>query len=232
MKKVILTVDDEEHILELVGYNLEINGYDVLKADSGEAALKLLQSEHVDLVLLDRMLPGIDGIEVLKEIRTDKNLKNLPVILLTAKTEEFDKVVGLEIGADDYIGKPFGIHELIARIKAVLRRAGEGEEEEEAQEEILELDNLVINYTTRVVTMDGHEVELSLKEFELLYLLAGNRNRVFSRDTLLEKIWGYDYMGETRTIDVHIRNLRKKIERDPDNPEHIKTVRGIGYKFV
>ena len=232
MKKVILTVDDEEHILELIGYNLEINGYDVLKADSGEAALKLLQSEHVDLVLLDRMLPGIDGIEVLKEIRTDKNLKNLPVILLTAKTEEFDKVVGLEIGADDYIGKPFGIHELIARIKAVLRRAGEGEEEEEAQEEILELDNLVINYTTRVVTMDGREVELSLKEFELLYLLAGNRNRVFSRDMLLEKIWGYDYMGETRTIDVHIRNLRKKIERDPDNPEHIKTVRGIGYKFV
>ena len=232
MKKVILTVDYEEHILELIGYNLEINGYDVLKADSGEAALKLLQSEHVDLVLLDRMLPGIDGIEVLKEIRTDKNLKNLPVILLTAKTEEFDKVVGLEIGADDYIGKPFGIHELIARIKAVLRRAGEGEEEEEAQEEILELDNLVINYTTRVVTMDGREVELSLKEFELLYLLAGNRNRVFSRDTLLEKIWGYDYMGETRTIDVHIRNLRKKIERDPDNPEHIKTVRGIGYKFV
>ena len=232
MKKVILTVDDEEHILELIGYNLEINGYDVLKADSGEAALKLLQSEHVDLVLLDRMLPGIDGIEVLKEIRTDKNLKNLPVILLTATTEDFDKVVGLEIGADDYIGKPFGIHELIARIKAVLRRAGEGEEEEEAQEEILELDNLVINYTTRVVTMDGREVELSLKEFELLYLLAGNRNRVFSRDTLLEKIWGYDYMGETRTIDVHIRNLRKKIERDPDNPEHIKTVRGIGYKFV
>ena len=232
MKKVILTVDDEEHILELIGYNLEINGYDVLKADSGEAALKLLQSEHVDLVLLDRMLPGIDGIEVLKEIRTDKNLKNLPVILLTAKTEEFDKVVGLEIGADDYIGKPFGIHELIARITAVLRRAGEGEEEEEAQEEILELDNLVINYTTRVVTVDGREVELSLKEFELLYLLAGNRNRVFSRDTLLEKIWGYDYMGETRTIDVHIRNLRKKIERDPDNPEHIKTVRGIGYKFV
>ena len=232
MKKVILTVDDEEHILELIGYNLEINGYDVLKADSGEAALKLLQSEHVDLVLLDRMLPGIDGIEVLKEIRTDKNLKNLPVILLTAKTEEFDKVVGLEIGADDYIGKPFGIHELIARIKAVLRRAGEGEEEEEAQEEILELDNLVINYTTRVVTGGGRVVEHSLKEFELLYLLAGNRNRVFSRDTLLEKIWGYDYMGETRTIDVHIRNLRKKIERDPDNPEHIKTVRGIGYKFV
>ena len=225
-------MDDEEHILELIGYNLEINGYDVLKADSGEAALKLLQSDHVDLVLLDRMLPGIDGIEVLKEIRTDKNLKNLPVILLTAKTEEFDKVVGLEIGADDYIGKPFGIHELIARIKAVLRRAGEGEEEEEAQEEILELDNLAINYTTRVVTMDGREVELSLKEFELLYLLAGNRNRVFSRDTLLENIWGYDYMGETRTIDVHIRNLRKKIERDPDNPEHIKTVRGIGYQFV
>lgn len=237
MKKVILTVDDEEHILELIGYNLEINGYDVQKADSGEAALQILETEHIDLVLLDRMLPGIDGIEVLKRIRTNKKLKNIPVILLTAKTEEFDKVVGLEIGADDYIGKPFGIHELIARIKAVLRRAGSGEEEEAAeeepqQEEQLMIDGLIINYTTRVVTLNGREVELSLKEFELLYLLASNRNRVYSRDMLLERIWGYDYMGETRTIDVHIRNLRKKVEADPDNPVHIKTVRGIGYKFI
>ena len=200
MKKVILTVDDEEHILELISYNLELNGYEVLKALTGEEALEILDQHQVDLVLLDRMLPGIDGIEVLKQIRGDKNKKDLPVILLTAKSEEFDKVVGLEIGADDYICKPFGI--------------------------------LVINYTTRVVTVDGREVDLSLKEFELLYLLASNRNRVYSRDTLLEKIWGYDYMGETRTIDVHIRNLRKKIEQDPDHPEHVKTVRGVGYKFV
>ena len=236
MKKVILTVDDEEHILELISYNLELNGYEVLKALTGEEALEILDQHQVDLVLLDRMLPGIDGIEVLKQIRGDKNKKDLPVILLTAKSEEFDKVVGLEIGADDYICKPFGVHELIARIKAVLRRSGDGgpaaEEDGEEDKDRICIDNLVINYTTRVVTVDGREVELSLKEFELLYLLASNRNRVYSRDTLLEKIWGYDYMGETRTIDVHIRNLRKKIEQDPDHPEHVKTVRGVGYKFV
>lgn len=236
MKKVILTVDDEEHILELISYNLERNGYEVLKALTGEEALEILDQHQVDLVLLDRMLPGIDGIEVLKQIRGDKNKKDLPVILLTAKSEEFDKVVGLEIGADDYICKPFGIHELVARIKAVLRRSGDGglaaEEDVEEDKDRICIDNLVINYTTRVVTVDGREVDLSLKEFELLYLLASNRNRVYSRDTLLEKIWGYDYMGETRTIDVHIRNLRKKIEQDPDHPEHVKTVRGVGYKFV
>lgn len=236
MKKVILTVDDEEHILELISYNLERNGYEVLKALTGEEALEILDQHQVDLVLLDRMLPGIDGIEVLKQIRGDKNKKDLPVILLTAKSEEFDKVVGLEIGADDYICKPFGVHELIARIKAVLRRSGDGglaaEEDVEEDKDRICIDNLVINYTTRVVTVDGREVDLSLKEFELLYLLASNRNRVYSRDTLLEKIWGYDYMGETRTIDVHIRNLRKKIEQDPDHPEHVKTVRGVGYKFV
>ena len=236
MKKVILTVDDEEHILELISYNLELNGYEVLKALTGEEALEILDQHQVDLVLLDRMLPGIDGIEVLKQIRGDKNKKDLPVILLTAKSEEFDKVVGLEIGADDYICKPFGIHELIARIKAVLRRTGDGsftaEEGGEEDKDRICIGNLVINYTTRVVTVDGREVDLSLKEFELLYLLASNRNRVYSRDTLLEKIWGYDYMGETRTIDVHIRNLRKKIEQDPDHPEHVKTVRGVGYKFV
>lgn len=236
MKKVILTVDDEEHILELISYNLERNGYEVLKALTGEEALEILDQHQVDLVLLDRMLPGIDGIEVLKQIRGDKNKKDLPVILLTAKSEEFDKVVGLEIGADDYICKPFGIHELVARIKAVLRRTGDGsftaEEGGEEDKDRICIDNLVINYTTRVVTVDGREVDLSLKEFELLYLLASNRNRVYSRDTLLEKIWGYDYMGETRTIDVHIRNLRKKIEQDPDHPEHVKTVRGVGYKFV
>ena len=236
MKKVILTVDDEEHILELISYNLERNGYEVLKALTGEEALEILDQHQVDLVLLDRMLPGIDGIEVLKQIRGDKNKKDLPVILLTAKSEEFDKVVGLEIGADDYICKPFGVHELIARIKAVLRRSGDGglaaEEDVEEDKDRICIDNLVINYTTRVVTVDGRAVDLSLKEFELLYLLASNRNRVYSRDTLLEKIWGYDYMGETRTIDVHIRNLRKKIEQDPDHPEHVKTVRGVGYKFV
>jgi len=236
MKQVILTVDDEIHILELLGFNLEINGYEVRKAETGEAALAILETEHVDLVLLDRMLPGIDGIEVLKRIRTNKKFKNLPVIMLTAKTEEFDKVIGLEMGADDYLGKPFGIHELMARVNAVLRRSkpavSEDVEEQNVVEEKLTIDKLVINYTTRVVTVDGKEVELSLKEFELLYLLAGNRNHAYSRDALLGRAWRYDYLGETRTIDVHIRNLRKKIEEDPDNPAHIKTVRGIGYKFV
>lgn len=178
------------------------------------------------------MLPGIDGLEVLKRIRANKDLKKLPVIMLTAKSDEISKVIGLELGADDYLGKPFGVHELLARIKAVLRRADGAYEDEDGGEEKIIVDDLIINKTTRVVVVDGQIVDMPLKEFELLYLLAKNRGRVFSRDGLLEKIWGYDYLGETRTVDVHIRNLRKKIEEDDNHPRYIKTVRGVGYKFV
>jgi two-component system, OmpR family, alkaline phosphatase synthesis response regulator PhoP len=231
--KSILAVDDEEHILELLAYNLERDGYRVIKAETGEEALDLLDKESIDIVLLDWMLPGIDGIEVLRRIRTHKNYRKLPVIFLTAKGDEISKVVGLEVGSDDYLVKPFGIHELLARIKAVLRRSeGRFEEEKDDKEEKIVIDYLEINRDRRTVTVDGELIELSYKEFELLYLLAKNRGIVFTRDNLLEKVWGYDYIGETRTVDVHISNLRKKIEKDESHPIYIKTVRGMGYKFA
>lgn len=232
--KTILAVDDEEHILDLLQYNLENDGYRVVRAESGEEALKLLETNKIDMVLLDIMLPGMDGIEVLRTIRSHQHYKKLPVIMLTAKNDEISKVVGLEVGADDYLSKPFGVYELLARMKAVLRRTENiyvDTDMKEDKEEKLVIDHIVINKTRRTVTVDHHEIELSLKEFELLYLLAKNREIVFSRDSLLDKIWGYNYSGETRTVDVHIRNLRKKIEKDDNNPVYIKTVRGIGYKF-
>lgn len=230
--KSILAVDDEEHILELIAYNLEKNGYKAWKAETGEDALACLEKRNIDLVLLDLMLPGMDGLEVLKRIREDKRYRRLPVIMLTAKSDEISKVIGLELGADDYLGKPFGVHELLARIKAVLRRTVDFKEaEEKDREEKIIIDHMVINKTTREVLLHGKQAELSLKEFELLYLMAKNRGKVFSRDALLENIWGYDYIGETRTVDVHIRNLRKKIEEDDNHPGYIKTVRGVGYKF-
>lgn len=230
-KKIILTIDDEEHILDLLEYNLEKGGYGVLRAETGEKGLAILQNMQVDLVLLDYMLPGIDGMEVLKTIRSDQRLSALPVIMLTAKGEEIDKVLGLEMGADDYISKPFGVRELLARVKALLRRSSLEKIEAQPEEKLL-IGGLMINNTAREVTVNGEEISLSLKEFELLYLLASHRNRVFTREQLLELIWGYEYSGETRTVDVHIRNLRKKIEQDPDQPQYIQTVRGMGYKFV
>lgn len=232
-KNTILAVDDEEHILELISYNLEAAGYEVLKAETGEAAMDILKINHVDLMLLDWMLPGMDGIEVIKRLRMDEKYRNLPVILLTAKNDEINKVVGLEVGADDFLCKPFGVHELTARIKAVLRRSmALKEPAENAEEETIKLGSIVINKERRTVAVEGTLVELSLKEFELLYLLAKNRGIVYSRDRLLEKIWGYDFEGETRTVDVHVSNLRKKIEKDDSNPEIIKTVRGVGYKII
>lgn len=231
--KTILAVDDEEHILELLAYNLEHDGYRVLKAETGEVALDILDKEEVDIVLLDWMLPGIDGIEVLRRIRANNKLRTLPVILLTAKGDEISKVVGLEVGSDDYLVKPFGVHELLARIKAVLRRSdGSYVVRETEKEEKIVVDYLEINYLRRTVTIKDELVELSYKEFELLYLLAKNRGIVFTRDNLLEKVWGYDYIGETRTVDVHVSNLRKKIEQDESCPIYIKTVRGMGYKFA
>lgn len=241
--KRILAVDDEEHILELVAYNLEQEGYEVLKAYSGEEVMPILENNPVNLVLLDWMLPGMDGIEVLKLIRSHEVYQKIPVIFVTAKGDEISKVVGLMVGSDDYIVKPFGIHELSARIKAVLRRSELGEykpfgsedknavgEDGNNKEGIILLKGIEIDKRRRTVKVGGNVIDLSLKEFELLYLLAKNKGIVFSRDTLLEKIWGYDYLGETRTVDVHISNLRKKIEKDESHPEIIKTIRGIGYK--
>ncbi|NMB42741.1 MAG: response regulator transcription factor [Clostridiales bacterium] len=229
--KRILIVDDEEHILELLEYNLEQEGYEPIKADTGEKAIEILEKEEVDLVLLDWMLPGINGIDVLKNIRSSDKINKLPVILLTAKGDEISKVVGLEVGADDYLTKPFSIHELFARIKAVLRRSDSSYGKNEDKEGKLVIDNLEINPSRRTVKVNDEQVELSFKEFELLYLLAKNRGIVFTRNQLLERIWGYDYVGETRTVDVHVSNLRKKIESDESHPVFIKTVRGMGYKF-
>lgn len=230
--KVILTVDDEIHILELIEYNLNKNGFSVLKAESGEEALEILKREKVDLVLLDVMLGGMDGLEVLKKIRKNFELKRLAVILLTAKDGEFNRVLGFDLGADDYISKPFGVHEMIARVKAVLRRSGNRTMEvEEKEERLLRSGKLCIDKKKREVLLEGKKVELALKEFELLSLLVKHPGMVYTRETLLEKIWGFDYYGETRTVDVHIRNLRKKLEIQGEEYPCIKTVRGVGYKF-
>ncbi len=231
-KKTILTVDDEVHILELLKYNLETAGYQVIQAETGEAALEILYHMKIDAVLLDLMLPKIDGLEVLRCIRSNARIKKMPVIMLTAKSDEFDKVLGLEMGADDYIAKPFSLRELQARVKALLRRV---EEDQAALHipapKVISTHGLEIGLETKSVTHNGKVIEMSLKEFELLKLLAEHPGKVYSRDTLLEKLWGYEYMGETRTVDVHIRHIRKKIEEDDSNPIFIKTVRGFGYKF-
>lgn len=230
--KVILTIDDEDHILELLKYNLEANGYSVIQAETGEDGLEKLVNSNVDAVILDLMLPNIDGLEVLRRIRTNEKTKKIPVIMLTAKSEEFDKVLGLEMGADDYIAKPFGIREMLARLKAVLRRTDEVKHDKvKMKQKLIVIDDLEIGLASRTVSKNGTIIEMSLKEFELLKLLAENPGRVYSRDMLLESVWGYEYIGETRTVDVHIRHIRKKIEDDDSNPIFIKTVRGFGYKF-
>jgi len=228
-KNRLLIIDDEVHILELLRYNLESSGYEVVQAESGEEALEKLKMIKVDGVILDLMLPGIDGIEVLRQIRQSDHM-HLPVIMLTAKNEEIDAVIGLEMGADDYIGKPFRTRELISRVKSVLRRAQLREESYKNHEEVVEK-GLYVNSQSHQIFNDGVELFLTLKEYELLEKLLKTPGRVFTRDELLESIWGYDYVGETRTVDVHIRQLRKKVEKDDKNPEKILTVRGIGYKY-
>lgn len=235
-QKVILTVDDEVHILELLQYNLQNAGFRVLQAESGEEALRIVAEQKVDAIILDLMLPGMDGLEALQRIRSMPALKKVPILMLTAKSEEIDTVLGLEMGADDYLGKPFSVRELLARVKAVFRRLEEVPQQASIDpiktvDNKMIIEDLEINEMTRTVYKSGQNIEMPLKEFELLRLLAKNRGRVFSREDLLEKIWGYDYLGETRTIDVHIRHLRKKIEVDDSQPHFIKTVRGIGYKF-
>ena len=227
LKKKILIVDDEEHILELIKFNLEKNGFEVLSSDNGEDCISILESNSVDLLVLDLMLPGMDGIDVCKEIRKIDKFNNLPIIMLTAKGEETDRILGLELGADDYITKPFSVRELVARIKAVLRRTdAKGID----KQKILKLKGITLDTEKHEVTVDGNLVDLTLKEFELLKMLIENRGKVLSRNTLLDDIWGFDYFGETRTVDVHIRHLRKKIG-DDETGEYIETIRGVGYKM-
>lgn len=225
--KKVLIVDDEEHIRELIKFNLKKEGYDTAVAVNGTEALKIIKESKFDLILLDLMLPEIDGLEVCKEIRRNEETADIPVMMITAKGEEFDKVLGLELGADDYITKPFSIRELMARIKALLRRSNVKKEEN-----ITKFGEIVVNFQTREVTKESKNVELTLKEFELLKLLIKNKGNILTRELLLDKIWGYEYIGETRTVDVHIRHLRKKIESDDKNPQYIQTIRGVGYKFT
>lgn len=224
----ILVVDDEEPIQELLRFNLEKEGNKVWLAKDGQEALDQVEKEQPDLIVLDVMLPGMDGLEVCRRLRQNPKFQEIPIIMLTAKGEEIDKVLGLELGADDYMTKPFSPRELLARIKARLRRRTITPEE---------TDKLVIRGELRMdisgfrVFVRGEEVELTPKEFELLRVFATHPGKVYSRDDLLERIWGYEYDGDTRTVDVHVRHLRLKVEKDPSNPEYIETLRGIGYRF-
>ena len=223
----ILVVDDEEHIAELISYNLTSNGYKVITANNGNDAVKLAVEEKPNLILLDLMIPGKDGYDVCKDIRSNSDVRNTPIIMLTAKSEELDKILGLELGADDYITKPFSVRELLARVKAVLRRFSISEPESN----ILIFGNLTADFDKREILVNDKKLDLTLKEFELLEILIRNKGKILTRDTLLDKIWGYEYIGETRTVDVHIRYLRKKIELDDKNPKLIETIRGVGYRF-
>ncbi|MCX7842174.1 MAG: response regulator transcription factor [Clostridia bacterium] len=227
-KELIFAVEDETHIQQLIKYNLESNGYRVMTFESGEGMLKEVKGTVPDLFILDIMLPGVDGLEICRQLRQSPRTKNVPIIMLTAKSEEFDKVLGLELGADDYITKPFSVRELVARVKAIFRRLVNSVP---VESEIITFGDIIIDCTRREVTKNGRFIELPLKEFELLKLLILNKGKVLSRDMLLEKIWGFDYYGETRTVDVHIRYLRQKIEDDDSNPVYIETIRGIGYRF-
>ena len=223
----ILVVDDEEHIAELISYNLTSNGYKVITANNGNDAVKLAVEEKPNLILLDLMIPGKDGYDVCKEVRSNNEIRNTPIIMLTAKSEELDKILGLELGADDYITKPFSVRELLARVKAVLRRFSIVEPESN----VLVFGNLTADFDKREILVNDKKLDLTLKEFELLEILIRNKGKILTRDTLLDKIWGYEYIGETRTVDVHIRYLRKKIELDDKNPKLIETIRGVGYRF-
>jgi DNA-binding response OmpR family regulator len=228
----ILLVDDEQSIQTLLSYPLRKDGYEVVRASDGREALDRFAEQSFDLVVLDLMLPLVDGLEVCRRLRAGSSV---PIIMLTAKSEEIDKVVGLELGADDYITKPFSMREFRSRVKAALRRAEmvplAGDGNGAGDEPPLEVGDVRIDFAKRIVTLDGQEVRLTYVEFEILGALAREPGRVFSRDQLLSGVWGDAAYRDPRTIDVHIRHLREKLERDPKEPEYIFTVRGVGYRF-
>jgi DNA-binding response OmpR family regulator len=223
----ILLVDDEDSVQKLLAYPLERDGYRVLQARDGQEALDRFSTESVDLVVLDIMLPRLDGLEVCKRLRAESSV---PIIMLTARGDELDKVLGLELGADDYITKPFSIREFRSRVRALLRRAS-APRHDARESEVIEGDGLRIDLARRSVEVRGAPVQLTYVEFELLRILAANPGRVYTRQMLLEGLWGGSEYREPRTIDVHVRHLREKLERDPREPELIFTVRGVGYRF-
>jgi DNA-binding response OmpR family regulator len=226
--QIVVVVEDEESLLETLRYNLEREGYAVLTATDGEQGLEAARRPEASLVILDVMLPKLDGLEVCRILRRHSDV---PVLMLTAKGEEIDRVVGLEIGADDYVAKPFSMRELLARVRAMLRRSRAGSLQGEPPREVLSSEDLEIDVSGHSARLGGKPLELKPREFDLLALLLTNKGRVLTRDRILERLWGHDYIGDTRTVDVHVRWLREKIEEDPSNPKRIATVRGVGYRF-
>lgn len=228
MERVILIVEDEKPIVDILRYNLQKEGFRTIEAYDGEEALALTKRYNPDLLLLDVMLPKLDGFSVCKSIRA---YSTVPIIMLTAREEEVDKVLGLELGADDYITKPFSVRELTARIKANMRRISPDTQNQAQSNNMIETANLSINCDRYEVKRNEQIIDLTLREFELLKFLAIQPEKVFSRETLLEKVWGYEYYGDVRTVDVTVRRLREKVEEDPGNPKYVMTKRGVGYYF-
>ncbi len=243
MRQKILVVDDDHVLVETLVYNLEQAGYQIITAFDGASALEATRCETPDLIILDVMLPGIDGLEVCRRLRSEKSSATIPILMLTAKDEEIDKVVGLEVGADDYVTKPFGRRELLSRVRALLRRADYPSVREESpvkqgtvQEAVpttreLATGPLRIDLAGRQVFCREQEVELQPRLFDLLVYLVRNRGTVLTRDQLLQHVWGYEYIGDTRTVDVHVRWLREKLEEESANPKLIQTIRGVGYRL-
>ena len=224
----ILIVEDEENLSDPLAFLLGKEGFETKIAPDGPTALQLFDSEDIDLVLLDLMLPGMSGTEVCRKLRAESSV---PIIMVTARDSEIDKVVGLELGADDYVTKPYSTRELVARIRAVLRRGPEAESVEEADDQLLKGGRVVMDIDRHTVLVDGQPVPMPLKEFDLLEYLMRNAGRVLTRGQLIDRIWGADYVGDTKTLDVHVKRLRSKIEEQPSRPKHLVTVRGLGYKF-
>ena len=238
MGNKILVVDDEAVLLETIVYNLELAGYQVCTAADGASALEMAHREKPDLMILDLMLPVMDGLEVCRQLRREDDTAGMLILMLTAKSEEIDKVVGLEVGADDYVTKPCSKHELLARVRALMRRQGKpivesasGDDDTSSRRppRVLVCGPIEMNLDGRCVYRSGQEIDLQPKQFDLLKCLMQNRGTVLTRDQLLQNVWGYDYAGDTRTVDVHVRWLREKLEEDPANPRLIQTVRGVGY---
>ncbi len=227
MPQRIVLIEDEKDIVELVRYNFRKEGFEVESFLTGKQGLEYLRHRHADLILLDILLPDLDGLEICKRLRAHERLRTVPVIFLTAKGEEIDRVLGLELGADDYVVKPFSPRELIARVKAVLRRQVRAAE----KLEVVEAGSLRLDSQTQELTVGGKPVELSTLEFKLLHFLVSNPRRIFSRDRLLDEVWGSDRFVTPRTVDVHIHRLREKIEADSEKPQYLQTVRGAGYRF-
>ncbi|MFU0800904.1 MAG: response regulator transcription factor [Xylanivirga thermophila] len=227
MQKNILIVDDEPAIVKGLKFTLEQDGYKIDAAYDGEEAIDKFNSGDYDLIILDVMLPKVNGLTVLQKVREKSSI---PVIMLTAKGEDMDKILGLEYGADDYLTKPFNILELKARVKAIFRRINNSKEEE--QDDVVQIKDMIVNLANRTVDIDGQEVNLTAKEFDLLQLFVTNPGKVFSRESLLENVWRYDYLGDLRTVDVHIRRLREKVEKNPSQPQYIFTKWGVGYYFA